>query len=58
LLIDAVRALPPPTSTTYVWGAGESRTMTGIRKYLRKELGFPREAISLVAYWRHRNSPL
>jgi NADPH-dependent ferric siderophore reductase len=58
LLIDAVRALPRPSSTTYVWGAGESRTMTALRKYLRKELGFPREAISLVAYWRHRNSPL
>jgi NADPH-dependent ferric siderophore reductase len=58
LLIEAVRALPVPTATTYVWGAGESRTMTAIRKYLRKELGFPREAISLVAYWRHAHSPL
>jgi NADPH-dependent ferric siderophore reductase len=58
LLVDAVRSLPRPSATTYVWGGGESRTMTAVRKYLRQELGFPREAISLVAYWRHRNSPL
>ena len=32
--------------------------MTGVRKLLRRSLGWPRERVSLVAYWRHPDSPL
>ena len=32
--------------------------MTGVRKLLRGSLGWPRERVSLVAYWRHPDSPL
>ena len=53
LLADAVRALPWPGGTPYVWGGGESRTMTAVRKYVRQEVGLAREQVSLVAYWRH-----
>lgn len=52
LLADAVRSLPWPGGTPYVWGGGESRAMTAVRKYVRGEVGLPREAVSLVAYWR------
>lgn len=57
LLADAVRAMPWPGGTPYVWGGGESRAMTAVRKYVRGEIGLPREAVSLVAYWRHASSP-
>ena len=57
LLADAVRALPPLTGTTYVWGGGESRAMTAVRRHVRDERALDREAVSLVAYWRHRESP-
>lgn len=53
LLVDAVRSLPPFEGTTYVWGGGESRTMTAVRRHVRDERGLPASAVSLVAYWRH-----
>jgi NADPH-dependent ferric siderophore reductase len=55
LLVDAVRALPAPSATSYVWGGGESRAMTAVRKYVRREVGLSREQVSLVAYWRHND---
>jgi NADPH-dependent ferric siderophore reductase len=53
LLADAVRALPWPGGTPYVWGGGESGAMTAVRTYVRHEVGLDRSAVSLVAYWRH-----
>ncbi len=58
LLLDAVRALPPFRGTPYVWGGGESRTMTTVRRHVRDERGLERDAVSLVAYWRHTDSPV
>ncbi|HEU4841015.1 MAG TPA: SIP domain-containing protein [Ilumatobacteraceae bacterium] len=57
LLADAVRAMPWPAGRPYVWGAGESRTMTAVRRHVRHERGLERAAVSLVAYWRHPSSP-
>ena len=51
-LLDAARALEPTGGTPYVWGGGESKTLTAVRKHLRQEMGLPREAVSLVGYWR------
>jgi NADPH-dependent ferric siderophore reductase len=51
-LADAVRALPPFDTPTYVWGGGESRVMTAVRRHVRDERGLERDAVSLVAYWR------
>jgi hypothetical protein len=28
-----------------------------VRRYVRGEIGLPREQVSLVAYWRHRDPP-
>lgn len=58
LLADAVRAAAWPGGSPYVWGGGESRAMTAVRRYVRREIGLPREAVSLVAYWRHADSPV
>lgn len=53
LLVDGVRALEWTGVHPYVFGGGESRAMTRVRRYVRDERGCPREAVSLVAYWRH-----
>lgn len=53
-LVDAVRGLPPLPDHTYVWGGGESKAMTAVRRHVRDERGLAREDVSLVAYWRHR----
>jgi NADPH-dependent ferric siderophore reductase len=50
---EAVRTLTWPAGTPYVWGGGESRAMTAVRRHVRHEVGLPRERVSLVAYWRH-----
>jgi NADPH-dependent ferric siderophore reductase len=56
LLPDAVRDMAWPDHVTpYVWGGGESRLMTRVRKYVRHEVGLPREAVMLEAYWRRRD---
>lgn len=55
LLATAVRDLPRLPATTYAWGGAESRTMTTIRRYLRHEVGLPREQVSMTGYWRHAN---
>ena len=52
LLVDAVRALPWPGGTPYVWGGGESRAVTAVRRYVRREVGLPQSRVSLVGYWR------
>jgi NADPH-dependent ferric siderophore reductase len=53
LLADAVRAGGLPGATPYVWGGGESRAMTAVRRHLRHERGLPRERVSLTPFWRH-----
>jgi NADPH-dependent ferric siderophore reductase len=50
--VDVVRTLPELTPGTYVWGGGESRALTDVRRHVRHERGLPRESVSLVAYWR------
>jgi NADPH-dependent ferric siderophore reductase len=57
VLADAAAALEPPGGTPYVWGGGESRAMTAVRRRVRDGWGLDREAVSLVAYWRHASSP-
>ncbi len=58
LVLDAVAALDLDPEGSYAWGGGESRAMTGVRKLLRRSRGWPRERVSLVAYWRHPDSPM
>jgi NADPH-dependent ferric siderophore reductase len=53
LLVDAVRALEWRGEHPYVFGGGESRALTRVRRFVRDEKGCPRDAVSLVGYWRH-----
>jgi NADPH-dependent ferric siderophore reductase len=48
---------PLAPEATYAWGGGESRAMTAVRKYVRHELGMPRQSVELVAYWRQAGAP-
>ena len=54
-LEDVVRALPRPDAPGgYVWVAGESRALRGVRRYLRRELGLPASRYKAVGYWIER----
>lgn len=51
-LREAVDGMVWPEGTTYVWGGGESRALTKVRRYVRDDVGLPAESVELVAYWR------
>ena len=58
-LLREVRALNLTTQKAaglFAFGAGESRQMTQIRKYLRHEIGMAANDVSMTGYWR-RNQP-
>jgi NADPH-dependent ferric siderophore reductase len=51
-LEDVVRSLRLPTDGVgYVWVAGETRVLRGVRRYLRRELGLPAGTYKAVGYW-------
>jgi NADPH-dependent ferric siderophore reductase len=56
LLADAVRAMPDFEGVPYVFGGGETKSMTAVRRHVRDERGLEREAVALIAYWRHRTT--
>ena len=50
---DAVRSLPRPGDRTgYIWLAGETGVLRGVRTYLRKELDLPATAFKVVGHWQ------
>lgn len=49
-LLDAVRSCT--IGDAVVFGAGESRQMTAIRRLVRHERGLPAEDVSVIGYWR------
>lgn len=51
-LFDAVRNLTLPDLRVYAWVGGEAMTIAPIRRYLRKDLGLPKEDVEVVGYWR------
>jgi NADPH-dependent ferric siderophore reductase len=50
--LDAVEKLPLEPEGLYAFGGAESRQLTAIRSYLRRELGLDREQVHLTGYWR------
>jgi NADPH-dependent ferric siderophore reductase len=48
---QVVRSLPAPGENEYVWVAGETKVLRGVRKYVRKELGLPAPSFKVVGYW-------
>lgn len=56
LLADAVRALDLPAAPGRAWGGGEARAMRDVRRHLGEERGLPAGAVSLLGYWKLRES--
>jgi NADPH-dependent ferric siderophore reductase len=55
-LLDAVRRLDLPAGGAgwSAFGAGESRQMSAIRRYLRSTVGMPAATVSMTGYWRRQ----
>ncbi|MFD9910125.1 SIP domain-containing protein [Streptomyces sp. NPDC059063] len=52
LLEQAVRKMTWLPGTVFVWAAGETRTLKGIRRHLTVDRGVPREQTHITGYWR------
>lgn len=52
LMYDTVRNVTLPAGRTFAWCAGEALTIAPIRRYLRRDLGLPKEDVEVVGYWR------
>lgn len=57
LLENAVREHVSLIQNCLYWGAGESTTLRGIRRFLVNELGVHRKAIQLGGYWKREDDP-
>ncbi len=61
-LLDAVRQRLPPmpidVGTMYAFGAGESKQITAVRRYLRDECGLAHGQVSMTGYWRRTRPDL
>jgi NADPH-dependent ferric siderophore reductase len=51
-LVDAARALQLPAGEGFAWAAGESATITAVRRVLIDELGLDKHQIKASAYWK------
>ena len=52
VLEDAVRNCSLPEGEGYIWFAGEASSSRVVRKYFRKELGYPVRRFEIIGYWR------
>ncbi|NJC55486.1 siderophore-interacting protein [Brevibacterium marinum] len=52
LMYEAVKNVSLPAGRTFAWCAGETLTIAPIRRYLRRDLGLPKEDVEVVGYWR------
>nr|WP_281065116.1 siderophore-interacting protein [Brachybacterium sacelli] len=52
LMLDALRSLEMLPGRVYAWCAGETLTISPIRRYLRRDLALPKEDVEVVGYWR------
>lgn len=48
----ALRALGEIGETTFIFLAGEAGTLVPLRRYLRRELGLPKQQVAADGYWR------
>lgn len=51
-LSEAVTSVGLPDSDRYVWMAGEARSSRAVRRYLRRELGWPQSDFYTCGYWQ------
>ncbi|MDO5083086.1 MAG: SIP domain-containing protein [Arachnia propionica] len=52
LLFDAIRAADWWPGSVFAWVAGETLTLTPIRRWLRNEKQLGRDAVEVTGYWR------
>ncbi|RKS77004.1 NADPH-dependent ferric siderophore reductase [Actinomadura pelletieri DSM 43383] len=51
-LEKAVRAFSPPAGDGFAWFGAEATTLKPIRRYLRNEVGMPKERVDVDGYWK------
>lgn len=51
-LLAALRGIELPAGPGYLWFAGEAAESRAVRKYLRRELGWPNDRFTIIGYWR------
>lgn len=52
VLDQAARDYTLPDGEGYIWFAGEAASSRTVRKYFRKELGYPVTQFEIIGYWR------
>lgn len=52
LMFDALRALEWRSDDVFAWVAGETLTLTPIRRWLRNEKGLTKDRVEVAGYWR------
>ncbi|GAA4232139.1 siderophore-interacting protein [Actinomadura meridiana] len=52
VLEKAVREFVPPAGDGYAWFGAEATTLKPIRRYLRNEIGMPKERVDVDGYWK------
>lgn len=57
LLLEALQDLEFPPGRPFAWCAGETLTISPIRRHLRRERGLPKEDVEVVGYWRRSTDP-
>lgn len=56
LLADTVDALALPAGDGRAWGGGEALAMRDVRRHLREARGLPATEVSVLGYWKHRDT--
>ena len=51
-LLAALQSVELPDGPGYLWFAGEAAESRAVRKYVRRELGWPTERFTVLGYWR------
>lgn len=51
-MLEVLKELELPDGPGYIWFAGEAAESRAIRKYIRRELGWPTERFTIIGYWR------
>lgn len=52
-LYDAITGTDWWDGTCFAWVAGETLTLTPIRRWLRREMGLAKEQVDVAGYWRY-----